>query len=246
MKSLPLVFAVLYLMCAPPARAARIELMEYDVTWVGLSVGTMIVRNETDAAGRNLRALRIRSRPWISALYPVDTTVACVIEESPEGPRHTVSKKVVEKDFKQDDTLVLLPDSGIAVWSNAINHKVRTSIVPKGSRDLVSFFFDLRDATTGGPLKANGDYQLVMDGAIHALEIKTGPAQPIRTAHGRVEAIPVQALSRSPTLFSRNRPRSVWIAASRPVVLFADIQIPFGAVRATLVKWTIDGQAVEW
>jgi hypothetical protein len=61
-----------------------------------------------------------------------------------------------------------------------------------------------------------------------------------------MEAIPVKAISKSPTLFSRNRPRAVWVAASKPVVLFADVESRFGPVRASLAKWEIDGRPVEW
>ena len=97
-----------------------------------------------------------------------------------------------------------------------------------------------------GPLQAGGDYQLVMDGAIHDLEIKMGKPKTIRTPHGRQEAIPVDAISKSPALFSRNRPKSVWVATAKPAVLFADVESRFGPVRATLVKWEFDGKPVEW
>jgi hypothetical protein len=248
MKALPSIFSAVCLagwLCAPaPARAADAELMEYDITWVGISVGTMTVQGETDEIGRIVRSVRLWNRPWIAAIYPVNTTLECVVEQTPEGPRHTVFKKVLENDFRQDDTLVLLPDLGRAVWSNALQKTVRTSSVPIGSRDLVSFFFDLRDAAGGGRLQAKGNYQLVMDGAIHALEITTGSAERIRTPYGRMEAIPVKAVSKSPTLFSRNRPRAVWVATAKPVVLFADVESRFGAVRATLAKWEVDGVAV--
>ena len=95
-------------------------------------------------------------------------------------------------------------------------------------------------------MAAGGSYQLVMDGAIHDLEIKIGTPKTIRTAFGRLEAISVAAESRSPTLFSRNRPKSVWVATAKPAVLFADVESRFGPVRATLVKWEIDGKAIAW
>ncbi len=231
---------------AAPCLAGGTEQMEYDITWVGISVGTMTVQGETDEGGLVRRSIRIWNRPLIALVYPVDTTVACEIEQTPEGPRHTIHKKVLENDFRQDDTLVLWPDQGRAVWSNAVEKTVRHSAVPKGSRDLVSFFFDLRDVLASGPLKADGDYQLVMDGAIHDLQIKMGEPKVIRTFYGRKEAILVDAISKSPTLFSRNRPRSVWVATSRPAVFFADVESRFGPVRATLVKWEIDGKPVEW
>lgn len=249
MKSIPAMFMLLCalgLAAIPPVRAADTEFMEYDITWVGVSVGTMTIQNETNTAGNLLRTLRIWNRPLIALVYPVDTTIACEIAQSPEGLRHTVRKKVLENDFKQDDTLVLWPELGRAVWSNAVKGTVQTSAVPIGSRDLVSFFYDLRDVLVqGGPLQAGGGYQLVMDGAIHDLEIQMGKPKRIRTPHGRMEAIPVDAISKSPTLFSRNRPRSVWVATSKPAVLFADVESRFGAVRATLVKWQIDGAVVS-
>lgn len=231
---------------AIPAWAASTEFMEYDITWVGISVGTMTVKSESNETGRLLRSVRIQNRPWIAAIYPVDTTIECLIEQTPEGPRHTITKKVAEKDFVQDDTLVLFPAAGLTLWSNAVKKTVQSSTVPKGSRDLVSFFFDLRDAASKDQTKVNGDYQLVMDGTIHALEITTGPIKNIRTSFGRMDAIPVKAVSKSPTLFSRNRPRAVWVATSKPTVLFADVESRFGSVRATLSRWDIDGQTVEW
>jgi len=229
------------------AAAAGTEFMEYNITWVGISVGTMTLAGETNEPGDRVRTLRLWNRPWIALVYPVDTVITCRIEATEDGPRHTVHKKVQEHTFRQDDTLVLWPDLGRAVWSNALRKTVRHTMVPKGSRDLVSFFFDLREVfAANGAMQIGGDYQLVMDGAIHGLEITTGAAKTLRTPFGRMEAVPVEARSKSPALFSRNRPESVWVATARPAVLFADIVSRFGPVRATLVKWEIDGQPVEW
>ena len=231
---------------AQPARAAGTEFMEYDVTWVGLSVGAMTIRSETNGAGRTTRSLHLWNRPWVALVYPVDSTVECTIEPTPEGPRHVVVKKVAEKNFFQDDTLVLYPDQGLAIWSNALAKTSYRSAVPKGSRDLVSFFFDLRDVLASGPMQVGGDYRLVMDGAIHELEIKAGEPRTIRTPQGRLKAIPVQAKSKSPTLFSRNRPESVWISTGTPAVISADVASRFGPVRLKLVRWERDGAPVDW
>ena len=241
-----IVAALLGLAAGAPASAAAAEVLEYDVTWIGVSVGTMEIRSGTNEAGNLVRSLRIWNRPWIALVYPVSMFVECEIEATDRGPRHTVRKLVSERDFKQDDTLVLWPDQRTACWSNAVAGTVHWSLVPKGSRDLATFFFDLRDVLAGSPLAAGGRYQLVMDGAIHDLEIKIGSPKTIRTAFGRLEAIPVAAESKSPTLFSRNRPKSVWVATAKPAVLFADVESRFGPVRAALVSWKIDGHAVEW
>jgi hypothetical protein len=221
------------------------EQMEYDITWIGVSVGTMTVKSDSLDDGSILRSIRIQNRPWISAVYSVDNTIECLIEPTPEGPRHTVTKKMAEKNFTQDDRLVIWPEAGRAVWSNAVSNTVHEFSVPKGSRDFVSFFFDLREAAAGGQLKAAGNYQLVMDGATHALELKTEPPRVIRTPHGRIHAIRVQAISKSPTLFSRNRPKAVWVSAAEPAVLFADVSTRFATVRATLVSRTVDGKEVK-
>lgn len=227
------------------AQAVRTELMVYDITWIGISVGSMTVESATNEAGNLLRTIRIQNRPWISALYSVDNTLQCVSDKTPEGNRHTITKKMAEMNLRQNDTLVLLPDAGRAVWSNSMSNTVHAFTVPKGSRDFVCFFFDLRDAAGGGPLIANGEYQLVMDKEIQSLQIKTGSAENIRTPNGHMEAIPVQAISESPTLFSRNKPRAVWVATTKAVVIFADVETRFGNVRGTLVKWEVDGQPVQ-
>jgi len=246
MKLIRSILSLLYLLALPCTLLAEpAEQMVYDITWIGVSVGTMTVNSETLEEGILLRSIRVQNRPWISAIYSVDNTIECRIESTTNGPRHTVTKKMAEKNFAQNDTLVIWPDIGQAIWSNAVSNTVHTFTVPKGSRDFVSFFFDLREAAAGGELKAAGDYQLVMDGAVHALELKTGTPRRIRTPHGRIQAIRVQAISKSPTLFSRNRPKAVWVAATEPAVLFADVKTRFATVRATLVKWEVDGKEVE-
>jgi hypothetical protein len=242
---LPLLGALL-LAQATPARAGDGELMEYDITWIGVSVGTMSVSSAVGDEGGITRSIRVRNRPWIALVYPVDNTVECRIESTPDGPRHTVTKQMGEKEFVQDDTLTLWPDAGKAVWTNAVSNTVHAFEVPPGARDFVSFFFDLRDAAADGNWSADRDYQLVMDDALHALEIRVGEPRRLRTPWGRMNAIPVEAVSKSPVLFKRNKPRAVWVAAHRPVVLFADVETRFGTVRGTLARWELDGHPVEW
>jgi hypothetical protein len=229
---------------ALPAGAGNVELMEYDITWVGVSVGTMSVQSETAEDGAQVRSIRIWNRPWIALVYPVDITIECRIESTADGPLHVVVKKVAEKNFTQDDTLVLWPEAGRAIWTNAAKSTVREFEVPAGSRDFVSFFYDLRDAAAAGSWGETGDYQLVMDGGLHPLTLQVGPSKRVRTRQGRLAAIAVQAKSSSPDLFSRNHPRSVWVSADLPVVLLADVDTRFGAVRATLAQWQIDGESV--
>ncbi len=228
-----------------PVASAQSERMEYDITWIGVSVGTMRVQSETLEDGSVLRSIRVWNRPWIAKVYPVDNTIECRIEATTEGPRHTLTKQMSERNFTQDDVLVLWPETGRAVWSNAVSNVVHSFEVPPGTRDYVSFFFDLRDAAANQSWAVDGDYQLVMDGDVHALELQVGESTRIRTPLGRRDAIPVKAISRSPTLFSRNQPRSVWVCPVRPVVLSADVVTRFGAVRGTLSHWEIDGQPID-
>ena len=202
------------LVSAVAARAAQNETMEYDISWVGISVGTMMVRSETDPHGTMVRSIRVWNRPWIALVYPVDTTIESTVEQTPDGPRYTVLKKVSERNFVQNDVLVVRPDAGKAVWSNAVSNVVHSFDVPRGSKDLVTLFFDLREAAGEGNLEAGGEFQLVMDDALHTFEIQVAPMKSIRTPYGRMHAIPVKAVSKSAALFSRNTPRSIWVCWS--------------------------------
>ena len=240
-----LAWAILPLMPAASALAARTEFMEYDLTWVGVSVGTMTVQSREHDDGTLVRSIHIWNRPWIALVYPVDNTIECRIESTPEGRRHTLTKKMGEKDFTQDDVLTFWPDAGRALWSNALQKTSREFPVPPSARDFVSFFFDLRDSANGGPWNARGDYQLVMDDGVHALEIRSGEARLRRVPGGRLPLIPVEAISKSPVLFSRNRPRTIWVSAAQPVVIYADVDTRFGTVRGTLAKWTLDGLPLD-
>lgn len=218
------------------------EFMEFDITWVGVSVGSMTVREEQYEDQSIHRAIHIKNRPWISLIYPVDNLVVCRITRDEEGPLHDVTKKMGEKDFLQNDILVLRPDQGRAIWTNAVSNTVHQFDVPAGAKDFVSFFFDLREAgLTLKPDERRG-YQLVMDEGVHALELSIGPSKTLRTPFGKQKAVPVHAVSKSESLFSRNRPKAVWISENQSAVLFADVQSRFGAVRATLTRWELDGK----
>lgn len=242
-RAIPLLLALL--LTGGAARAMEPERLEYDITWVGISVGTMVVQNELDADGHSVRLLRMWNRPWIARFYPVDTTIECSIIPGPDGPGHVVRKHIRENTFRQDDTLWLWPAQGRAIWSNQLTQTATEFTTPTGAHDMVTFFFDLRDMLATAPGPAGGDYELVMDDGVHGLTIHMGAAQRIRTAFGRVEAVQVKASAKSPLLFSRNRPKAVWVATRQPVVLFADVDSRFGAVRATLTQWTRGNQPVQ-
>ena len=216
----------------------------YDISWLGMTVGGMTVQEEQREGGVVARSIRVRSRSWVSTLYHVDTTVHCLIEPTPTGPRHTVSKAVAEGDFVQNDTLLLWPATGVCIWSNALTKTCTTASVPTNAQDGVSFFFGLRDTLLHGAY-TNKACRLVMDGEAHALEITTGATKRISTPFGKTEATAVSAVSKSPTLFSRNKPKAIWVARTRPAVLEVDVSIALGTVHVTLQSWSIDGTAID-
>ena len=219
--------------------------MTYDISWLGMTVGNMTVQEEQRDDGATHRSVRVRSRPWVATLYRVDTTIRCAIEPTDDGIRHTVTKSIAEGDFTQNDTLLLWPATGVCIWSNAVDKTHITSSVPPNTQDVVSFFFALRDTLQRHPTPTPERYQLVMDGAAHALDITLGETKKIKTPFGRVDAVAVNALSKSPTLFSRNKPKNIWVAKTRPAVLAVDVSITLGTVHITLQSWTIDGIAVK-
>lgn len=242
------VFFLLPLIVPVSAHAGRHEVMTYDISWLGMTVGGMTVQEEQRDDNTTHRTIRVRSRPWVATLYDVDTTIRCAIEPTSDGPRHTVTKSVAEGGFAQNDTLMLWPATGACIWSNAVAQSCTTSSVPANTQDVVSFFFGLRDTLqrqTTTP--TNKDYRLIMDGAAHALEINVGETKRIKTplGKGKVEAVTVKAVSKSPTLFSRNKPKDIWVAKARPAVLAVDVSITLGTVHVTLQSWTINGVAVE-
>jgi len=239
------VFFLLPLVAPAIAHAGKTEAMTYDISWLGMTVGGMAVLNEQRDDGTTLRSIRVRSRPWAATLYRVDTTIQCVIEPTPGGIRHTVTKAIAEGDFNQNGTLQLWPATGTCIWSNATDKSCVTSSVPVNTQDAVSFFFDLRDTLQRQATPAAETYRLVMDGAAHVLEIRRGETKKIKTPFGKVDAVAVNAVSKSPTLFSRNKPKNIWVAKSRPAVLAVDVSITLGTVHVTLQSWTTNGFAVK-
>ena len=79
------VFFLLFLAASTATHAGRHEVLTYDVSWMGMTVGGMTVQDEQRDDGTALRAIRVRSRPWVATLYHVDTTIRCAIEPTDGG-----------------------------------------------------------------------------------------------------------------------------------------------------------------
>jgi hypothetical protein len=241
---------ILFLSVALPAAARadgtdthHIETQTYTVAWLGMSVGDVTVREETQADGIRTRSLSAKSYKWASAVHTVDYAVRCVTQPTPEGPRHTLSRTVSEDAFHQHDTLTLWPETGRCVWSNALSSVCATSSVPVGAKDAVSFFFDLRNAFSAPAAAAATNYLLVADGAAHTLALSVSAEETLKTRFGKVKAANISAVSKSPAVFTRNKPKAIWVATgARPAVLRVDVRTRMGTVRLTLDTWTRDGQ----
>ena len=67
-----------------------------------------------------------------------------------------------------------------------------------------------------------------------------------RTEAGAADAVLRQLRERGLTPLRVQDAAEAPVAAAKPVVVFADVETRFGAVRATLSKWEIDGQPVAW
>lgn len=223
------------------------ETFDYEITWAGISLGKMNVWSHSDDDdGRIERGIHIKSHRWLSGIYPVDNRIVCLREKTTNGERFTVTKVIHESTFQQHDILILRPNRKKAEWTNVLEERFVEYEIPEQARDYVSFFFAMREALQT-IRDTNNDFQLVMDEGIHALEIKIGDkTNRVKTAKGKAPALSVDAISKSPVLFSRNKPRSIWVSTTHPIILSTEASTKFGPVRIALKSWNQNGEEMNW
>ena len=236
--------AFVVMSCVIPIFAQSVH--TYSISSYGVTGGTLTVSEDTAADGTITRTVRIKSHAWASVFYDVDTMLQCVQEHTPTGTVHTVTKKVAEKDFSQNDILCLCfkssGDVPVAVkksWGHWTDVQGGTSTVfnvESGALDMVCFFFNLRHHIL--EKTDTEDDHLIMDGASHAVSITVGKPTTKKTDYGKIEVVPVNIVSKSPTLFVRNKPKNILVSKHTPTVLSVDIGYSVGTARATLSSWT--------
>ena len=218
----------------------------YSISSYGVTGGTLTVSEETADDGTLTRAVRIKSHAWASLFYGVDTTLQCTQEHTPSGTVHTVTKNVAENDFSQNDVLRLCPGQGRGGWTNCQSGASAVFDITPDALDMVCFFFNLRHhilEQTDDP--EQGDDHLIMDGTSHAVSITAGKPRMKKTDYGKIEIVPIDIVSKSPTLFVRNRPKNIRITKNTPTVLSVEAGYSVGTAHATLDSWTTNGIPVN-
>ena len=226
----------------------------YSISSYGITGGALTVTEEGDPNGALTRTVHVKSHGVASTFYDVDTTLQCVQEMTTRGHLHTVTKKVKEKDFAQNDVLSLCftGTNGLGMWMNVAKGTTNHFDISSNALDMVCFFFDLRERiaiSEGaelplGTIKEVDDH-LIMDGTSHALSITAGKARKEKTSFGRIEVVPLELISKSPTLFVRNKPKNIRVSTHTPTVLSVDVGYSLGTAHATLESWTTNGIPVD-
>jgi hypothetical protein len=138
----------------------------------------------------------------------------------------------------------LWPATGLVVREMLDTGLSVTSRVEVGSQDVATFFCAI------GSLLGDGSFDttnlavrsVILDGKSHEVAITLGGTNTLRTALGRAAVRGIGIVSRSDTLFVRNRPRLVWLSADYPAFLEMDIENRYGTQRFRLVGWERDGR----
>jgi len=218
----------------------------YSISSYGVTGGTLTASEDTAADGTITRTVRVKNHAWASVFYNVDTMLRCVQEHTPTGTVHTVTKKVAEKDFAQNDVLRLysfkgsggVPASvrGWGHWTDYQNNTSTTFDIAPDALDMVCFFFNLRHHIL--EKTDTEDDHLIMDGASHAVAITAGKPRMKKTDFGKIKVVPINIVSKSPTLFVRNKPKNILVTTTTPTVLSVDVSYSVGTATATLTSWT--------
>lgn len=214
------------------------ETLRYDAYWMGMRVGEMKLESGRRDDGAIYRSMLVGGRSLARMFSGSDTTAVSETIDTPQGKCQKFHKRVDDSGFKQDDTMYLWPESGIAVWESASGTSV-TSSVPVGSVDVATFFHGLRESAELDGLQTNlAARTVVMDGTSHRISISTGEVVRVDLPSGAVDAREYFVESHSSTLFVRNVPKCARIATNFPVMVEMDVKKGAKTIHFRLKEWT--------
>ena len=220
------------------------EVMEYDIKWGAVTAGkaTMSCRRYSEG-GTNvwIRVMQAKSQGWVSLFKRIDSQIVSLERINEVGETmYEVHKLIREGSFRQDDFLTVDSVRKVASWSD---RRAKTNVefmIPEGTQDYVSMMFSLRSL---GDLPRDEPrlYALIMDDAVHEMSAEVVDTAHVKSALGDHEARELLVKSKSPGLFVRNIPESIWVCPEQRIIVSMDISTRLGRVKTLLTRWTVDG-----
>jgi hypothetical protein len=226
---------------------ANDELLEFEVTYSGMTIGTMKLAQVQTADGTLTRSLHLKSSRWLATMgATIDDHIRSETARSPQGTCITVTKDVKENRFQRKESFTFWPEAGICMRTNRHQKTLERIEIPKDAHDMFALFLDLGKTLQHRNDPLTQELTLIADGKIYPLHVESKAPERIRTEAGKIQAIEVNLTSPSTKLFSKAVPKRAYFAAHLPLLLAAEIKTPFGTIHAALTSWKVNGVERTW
>lgn len=218
--------------------ASHTEMMKYTITWRNITVGRAemhLIRRD----GIVKSSFSVESTGFTRIFKNIDYR----IDHQEKKGVVTVSKKIQDGRFSQNDTLLV--EKGVAKWKDTKNEKWVEYQVPFGTLDYVSFMFDVRQEKK---LVKNMEqtYSLALDGSLHSVDVIYEGTSLFNFIDKDYNVNVFSIKTKSSILFSRNFPEKIFVHRDYPVIMGMKIRTNKNVVLVALEKWTLNGKIVNF
>lgn len=226
------------------------EKLTYSIHWGVIEVGTSVATTGwIYHEGHWVIQIKFRTKSngVIEKIYPVDDTVIVWVDPATKRPL-LFSLDLNEGGNKRKSLTTFYWDRMEAVYYKEHDDKedeIKTVELEKGSRDLVSFMYFLRET----PFENNKKYSfhVLSDYKLYNLKVTTDGYDSIQlNTYGKVKSLRLNPKATFEGIFVRKGRMKLWLSADkRQLLTKMELDTPFANVRLRLEKVEGPG-AKEW
>ena len=234
MRLLILLAALLHLL-AVSARAQQVpEKLTYDLSWMGIPVGTAMQEITEEGNSRRIVSLA-RSNDWLSAFYPIEDRTESRLKKEGPFPGASCYFRMLFKEGSRtrDRELVFDQDRHIARYRDRLGTERRQIPIVANTYDIYASFYYVRFQ----PLEVGKSlYVHVVDGKdLEQVEVRVLRRETVRVPVGEFRTILVQPMVKSEGVFEGKGGALIWLTDDpRRIPVKVETKVRVGSVTAVL------------
>jgi len=211
------------------AEGPVLEQFEFQLTWIGIRVGSGVLELRRNGAGRKFTS-RARSSEWVSRLYPVDNYAFTVVQD--DGlPLHYEN---IQREGRYRSHRETFFEKGRVRHLDHTAGKTYEYETTVRYHDVLSAFLAGRrvDLVPGKSVYMD----VFDDGRGQKVEIRVVARETIDTVFGPMDCVVIEPMLDSDGLFRHKGPMRIWLSEDdRRLPIRLEARVLLGAVRASLV-----------
>jgi hypothetical protein len=211
------------------------EKLVYNLSWLGIPVGTAIQEIVEEGATRRITSTA-RSNDWLSAFFPVDDVIfSSLAKEGAPFPGLTrrYRMQIREGSHRRDREIVFEQEKGTARYHDRRNGEQVDIPITAATYDIYGSFYYVRylPLEVGKPVSVK-----VLDGKeLHAIEVRVLRKERLKTVLGEVDTIVISPMVKPEGVFEGKGSVTIWLTDdARRIPVRAQTKVTVGSVVATL------------